>query len=175
MARVDSQDIDETIGNLETVTKTMDEGLHHMLEEEKEIETELKNELHKNEELLQKTNKALQIIDQLEKLEKRVEEHEENRQREKTPGKTKKALDHDIEDVDKDIKMLKSVIQKMVEDLKELEQQSEQETKEVHNFDDIVGKLVDGEEHLEEMENRLQEVMEAGFGPPYHKDSPGRI
>lgn len=163
-------DVSRTLNSLEDVTQRLehttqdlDKSLHQLLQGEEEVETELKNELKADKELEELTNKALHAVDEIEKVEEKLEQHERAAEQGMDRDKFVEAVGHDLDTIDSDITDLRTIIKGTKRQLKDLEQESSSESQQLSSFEDVINHLDDGLDTLTQMDEKIHELNQSGY------------
>ena len=143
---------------LVTVTKQLDDDFHRLLEEEDGLETELKTELRADQKLREVTNTGLQVVDQLEKIEQKINQHERAAEKGMNAKEQSEILGYNPGNIKNDIKTVQNVVDKVKVSLETFEEEQEKTSEEIHTFKDITNHIQQGKEKIAELDDKLANV-----------------
>lgn len=133
--------IHEDMETMESVTSDMDRGIHQLLEETNEEESEMREDLREIEELEEIFNKALHLIDEIENIEEKFESDIE-KARDLDDSQARELFKEDMQNLLKDLQMIARIIGNARHAIQEEKERLGEESEEIHNMEEIDERLL---------------------------------
>jgi DNA repair exonuclease SbcCD ATPase subunit len=153
-----AQEYEKAHSQLETVTKELDDELHRLLKDEKEAEKSLKEELKEDEQLINLTNKGLQILESLEEVEEKVDKYERAHDEGLDADAIENVFGTELREVYEDIEQLEDIASDLQGRLKKFKEDADGVEQELADFNQIETKVEDSLEKARELRNRLKQI-----------------
>ena len=153
-----ASEFEQVHSQLETVTKNLDDELHELLKGEKREEKTLKEELQENEELMEMTNKGLQILEGLEEVEEKVDRYEAGHEDGVNQETIEKLIGTERSELLRDLKDLKRIAGDLQHRLSNFKEDADGVEQNLNNFNEIENKVEESLNKTEELQDRLSKM-----------------